>query len=619
MKELNIEEVLTIIFEESSGGFWKSDIPANKEYYSPSFKKMLGYNEHDFPASPQTWMHLVWEDDLPLVTESFKKHIASKGAIPFENRVRYKHCDGLVVNVLLKGKVIEWDEENNPLNMVGYVYDITNAVKTEEELKKSNEQKEMILEGIDAGIWDRNYETNEDWWSAKFYELIGYKPPEIKAGLDTFLNTLLHSDDKEVVSAAIKQHCLNATLFKMNVRLKTKNGVYSWFESSAIAKLNAEGKPLRMAGCIINIDKRIHMQQQIEQSEFLLKQTNEMAKVGGWEYHIDAQKIEWSKEVYDIHELSPDFTPTLDSILEPYLPEYRNALLNAIDNVITAKTSYDLELILRTNTGKYKWVRSIGRPVLNNHNQVIGLRGAVQDIDDKKTKELELQRSTNIISEQNNRLKNFAHIVSHNLRSHAGNIQTVISLLKMPNTQEDQKLFIDNLEKVSRALNQTISHLTEVVKIQTEVSKSKTGIRFDEIFSSVINILTPTINETGAHVIADFSACPTIEYVPAYLESILLNLVSNAIKYRHPQRQPVITVTSFLQGGKTCLTVQDNGIGIDLKKHKDKVFGMYKTFHKHPDARGIGLFITKNQVEALGGTITVASEPNAGTTFTITF
>ena len=107
--------------------------------------------------------------------------------------------------------------------------------------------------------------------------------------------------------------------------------------------------------------------------------------------------------------------------------------------------------------------------------------------------------------------------------------------------------------------------------------------------------------------------------MPAYLESILLNLVSNAIKYRQPDINPLVIVKSYIKDGFKTLAVKDNGQGIDLEKYGTKVFGLYKTFHANPQAHGIGLFMTKNQVEAMGGSIQVESEPGLGTTFIIKF
>ena len=108
-----------------------------------------------------------------------------------------------------------------------------------------------------------------------------------------------------------------------------------------------------------------------------------------------------------------------------------------------------------------------------------------------------------------------------------------------------------------------------------------------------------------------------IEYNPAYLESIILNLLSNAIKYRDPEKKPMVTINLFQENENVFLTVSDNGLGIDMEKHGDKLFGMYKTFHGNKNSKGIGLFITKNQIESMGGTIKVESEPGKGTTFEI--
>jgi signal transduction histidine kinase len=104
-----------------------------------------------------------------------------------------------------------------------------------------------------------------------------------------------------------------------------------------------------------------------------------------------------------------------------------------------------------------------------------------------------------------------------------------------------------------------------------------------------------------------------------YLESILHNLLSNALKYHSPQRRPAIHVKSWQQEEQAYLSVSDNGLGMDLTKVGDKLFGLYKTFHEHKEAKGLGLYLTKLQVEALGGTIRVESQPDHGTTFTLSF
>ena len=107
--------------------------------------------------------------------------------------------------------------------------------------------------------------------------------------------------------------------------------------------------------------------------------------------------------------------------------------------------------------------------------------------------------------------------------------------------------------------------------------------------------------------------------VPAYLESIILNLMTNAVKYRSLDREPKIAISAKKQDGYLVLSISDNGLGIDLERYGDKLFGMYKTFHDNKDARGLGLYIIKNQIEAMDGNITVTSEVGKGSTFKVSF
>ena len=110
-----------------------------------------------------------------------------------------------------------------------------------------------------------------------------------------------------------------------------------------------------------------------------------------------------------------------------------------------------------------------------------------------------------------------------------------------------------------------------------------------------------------------------ISAVPTYADSILMNFITNAVKYKSPDRDPIIELSTTRTNGYTVLSIKDNGLGIDLNKYGDKLFGMYKTFHNNDEARGIGLYITKNQIDAMDGKVTTTSEVGKGTTFNIHF
>src|SRR5690606_40766169 len=140
-----------------------------------------------------------------------------------------------------------------------------------------------------------------------------------------------------------------------------------------------------------------------------------------------------------------------------------------------------------------------------------------------------------------------------------------------------------------------------------------------DLFQHVRNMLNAKIAEAKAEIVTEFSQAPEIIYPNIYLESILLNLLSNALKYTHPERKPVIRLSTEKRGDQILLSVADNGAGINLKRYGEHIFKLRKTFHKHPESRGIGLFMIKNQVEAMGGEISLTSVEHEGSTFLIIF
>lgn len=245
--------------------------------------------------------------------------------------------------------------------------------------------------------------------------------------------------------------------------------------------------------------------------------------------------------------------------------------------------------------------------------------GQMTDITEIKSAQQELDRILNVTRDQNNRLNNFAHIVSHNLRSHSGNIEMLLDIYteEHPEAKEDE--IIQMALTASEKLKETIKDLNEMAFLNLSVSEKIIPINLRKSVGDALGSINAFIRKANLQVFNKIPEKFEVLSVPAYMESIILNFATNAIKYRSSEREPILRFDAVKKNGYIKLSIEDNGMGIDLKKYGEKLFGMYKTFHKNEDAKGIGLFITKNQVEALGGKIEVESEVSKGTVFTIFF
>jgi signal transduction histidine kinase len=471
-----------------------------------------------------------------------------------------------------------------------------------------------LIDNIDAGIWEYNTDTKIVKWSLGFYKALGYTPGEIECSYNFFFEHLLYYNDKQAFITAT-YHPRQGGYPVAHIRLLTKQSGYQWFESITIKHDTTDGPVIY--GVLRNIHELKINQVKLAESEFKNAEIGRIAKLGSWEIDAATMTLTFSKEMYEIFELNNQTSMTVDEAISFFEPQYRDILGKTIREAISLCKPYDIEVLFRTAKNNVIWVRSKGVPVLNDFGKCIMLRGVFQDIDSVKKKGITLQSSINLLDDQNKRLQNFAYIVSHNLRSHSGNLKFMVNLYEETDVEEDRIEIFSHIKTISESLSATMGHLDEIVKIQSEISKGTKSVDFETIYNNVASTLHANIVNTRARIHTDFSNCPQIDYIPAYLESILQNLLTNALKYKHPDRTPEVNITTKRSGTEVYLIFEDNGIGIDMQRHGAQLFGMYKTFHQNSDSVGIGLFITRNQVEALGGSIHVDSVVNAGTKFTV--
>ena len=241
-----------------------------------------------------------------------------------------------------------------------------------------------------------------------------------------------------------------------------------------------------------------------------------------------------------------------------------------------------------------------------------------KEIEERKLAEKRLYESLDLLTKKNEQLSNFAHILSHNIRNHANNIHSLSNLIDTSSLNRDNAETFQKLIKVSIGLNNTLNDLSTAIKIRENILIPEL-LSFKKVTNDVLEVLNSDITSNNAILNIDFQT-DTVSFPKIYLHSIIMNLLSNSLKYRKPQEPPIINFRSYVDKNlHTVLECSDNGLGIDMDLNGLKIFGLYKTFHDHEKANGVGLFLVKNQLESQGATIEVASELNKGTTFTIRF
>jgi signal transduction histidine kinase len=244
-------------------------------------------------------------------------------------------------------------------------------------------------------------------------------------------------------------------------------------------------------------------------------------------------------------------------------------------------------------------------------------RHTYKDFQDKV--ELELMDKIAKSTQLNSMLLNLFYTISHNLNAYTSNIKMLLDLIDLEDDPIENRMNLNHLRSVSNDLNKTITDLSQIVYVKNNLNVIKGQLNLNEYLNKVKNVIDGYSVDDRLRVINNIPDEAYVNHNPAYLESIFLNFCTNAIKYAHPDRFPVVEFSFSIEKDRKVLTIKDNGIGIDLERYGKSLFGLNQTFHKHENANGIGLYITKYQIEALDGMVTVDSKVEEGTIFKIHF
>ena len=342
--------------------------------------------------------------------------------------------------------------------------------------------------------------------------------------------------------------------------------------------------------------------------------------IGVWDWNLVTNEVYYSPESLKILELDEmdSYISNPEEWDEKVHPDDRAIYFGNIQLHFDNKIPFYETCHRILCNGKYKWILDRGKVVERDENgKPLRIIGTHTDISAQKESEQHLVEALSLLNDQKDVLLNFAHIVAHNLKNHTGNLRSILQLNE--NGLFEQHEFLDYVKIVSTELNDSIDSLSDLINIENNHQSERKILNVNNYLDKIFNIMTEQLRESKTEIINLVPVDFEVFFNSAYLESVLLNLTSNAIKYSDDKKDSYVKFYIEENESKKVLVVEDNGLGIDLDKYNDQIFGLYQTFHNNKDSKGVGLHITKNQVEAMGGTIKVSSKINEGTLFKIYF
>ncbi len=357
---------------------------------------------------------------------------------------------------------------------------------------------------------------------------------------------------------------------------------------------------------------------ELEEKQRQLEEAQRIGRIGSWVWNLNTEYAVCSDMMIEILGIEKKDKVYFEDFKQSIHPkDFNNILQTAEIAMKDGDISYQSEYRILSKTGEILHIEATVYIVRNTEGKPIKLVGTAHDISQLRQQESERKKLIKDLLQQNKELQQFNYIVSHNLRSPVANLIGLSKLYRNGIASQRNDQILENILESAEGLDTVIKDLSHILQLRSGINEERQLVNLQDVFSTVIKTINTQIQQVGADISTNFDSIKEFNTVKSYLNSILYNLVSNALKYRHPDRKCSIEIECKQVDKYVCLSVRDNGIGFDADKYKDNIFGLYKRFHTHVEGKGIGLYLVKVQAEALGGWVEVESKINHGTKFTV--
>ncbi len=491
-----------------------------------------------------------------------------------------------------------------------FVADISKRKEIFDNLNNSKTIQNMAVQAAGMGIWVWSLEDDIISWDSKMHQIFKCKKQQ-KINC-RFIKDCVSKSDWALIEKIFNHDILHKDKLNFECKIQRTDDSIREIAISAIVKRNESGRAVKIVGSCIDITQKKNAEKKLKLNEERLSLAVRGTSDGIWDWNIAEKTVWWSPRYYEllgynykeIRASTKNFNKAMVHKQDQVL------LMDAIKNCFELGIAFDLEYRIKHKNGHFKWFRSRATVIRDKNGMPVRMAGSISDIHQQKQAENSLKRSLK-------ELEQFAYVATHDLRAPIVNLQALVDIYKSLNlvNDENEDLFNKIDESVDR-IHGTLHDLIGIVALRKTIDDSKRRINFQKTFEKITATLEEQIKINDVLIKADFSKAKYITYLPGHINSIMQNLITNAIKYRSPNRNPQIDIFTLKEDDYITLTVKDNGKGIK-KDRQGQIFQLFQRLDESVEGKGIGLYAVKSQVESNGGKIEVQSRVGSGSTFKV--
>jgi PAS domain S-box-containing protein len=594
-------------------------------YTSEGIEKLVGLTIDEFKKDPEKRLLPIHPDDVDRV--SAERIESLKNLSMLNVKFRFVNQKTNEINwVKLLGYPSKLSDDSYIMN--GVIVDINDEQKFYSEMEKSNQRYEYVSKAANETIWDLDLNTGIMTLGGSYKLMYGSSYPEDKCHIDE-LRKLVHPDDVERISDGIRNVLMEGSkqYWEDYYRVSKDDGSFIHVHDRGYVIYDTNGIPVRMVGT--NQDVTALRTAELEREKFIaeLEKSNQryeyISRASNetiWDMDVKTNIVTFGGSYKEMYGTSFPNNQCDGYIVESFIhPDDFKRIDKSMSEAVVNRYNYlEVDYRLLRADGSIIYVYERGY-IIFEEGVVMPVRilGTMQDVTALKLSELEREKVIADLMKRNNALEQFTYMVSHNIRAPLANIMGLTEMLEDEssdlNTGKELNKMIKNS---STKLDEVVRDMNDILNIAKDFDEEKTDVNLNKILDEIVNAGERAIKKSKLKITSDFKKVNSMFAVKSALQSVFLNLIENSIKFKS-EESPYLNISSSEDKEFIYLTFEDNGIGFDSKRNKNKVFQLYNRFHPEKEGKGMGLFIVKKHVENLDGEITVESEINKGTKFLI--